>query len=366
MWEHRYLYKARSFAGTATTETFDLPERGKLSALLFVPLWTNAVGGDNSLNVTEMFTKIEIVHRGSEVVKSLTGKQAVGVAATRGYHYHDLQVSHKATGTQQVIIPLLFGRYLLDAEFGLDLAQLSNPQLKLTYNYAYGTSNDASGAFSGTAGTFDLEMVFAPDTQPFAHYLKTSEVYTWTPTAGATEIVDLPRGKPWARVFVQSVDNDYPIWNSIEEITLNLETGRLKPWNVKTVSLVVQNMRQFGPFVNYAYWGFPNQASILYDPMVGYVVGLYPNTAEAAGHGPMVYGRLYANRKTIYVEAANEAGECSLGGGAVGNLLCLPFDVPAIGDALQSGQFSRIELECAANSAASSPGESAVILEEIV
>ncbi|MCJ7828424.1 MAG: hypothetical protein MUP81_01630, partial [Dehalococcoidia bacterium] len=128
IWENRPFLVNNPFAVAPGMLVFDLPTRGKLSALQFEIEWANLAGGENSRNVLDLMANIEIIHRGSEVIKAMSGIQHAGVAWRRGGNIADHFFAGNAGSNQIGVITIPFGRYPYDRLYGLTLDNLVNPQ----------------------------------------------------------------------------------------------------------------------------------------------------------------------------------------------------------------------------------------------
>lgn len=366
LFEIRPLYNNRSFSGTSGDDTIDLPKTGKVSAMIIEPSWANAAGGDNTLNILELLTKIEVVHRGSEIIKSLDGLQAAGIAWRRQKHYPFRWYMGNASSTQRGSIMLLFGRYLGDPMFGLDMARLSNPQLRLTWNYAYGTSGDTSGAFSGTAGTYDVLMVYAPDRMSYQGYIKSSELYNWTIAASATERVELPIQNRIARIYLENNCADRSADYNIASVVLNLDSGAHKPIDLEMEQLMLLDTMLFGsPRVD-RYFASLNDTTLdilsLFDKPWKSQVETQGGTATCHNLAQGIYDPtidLVASAATIESKVIEE-------GHGFGRLYTIAFDMVSIEDALNSRDYGRIELEVEAASAVGTSPTGRVLLDELV
>lgn len=365
-WDNRPLVDSETFSGTSGSVTKDLPVTGKLSGLIVEPKWANAAGGDNTLNPLELLTLIEVVHRGSERIKSFSGLQAAGVAWRRGKEYPFLRKLCNASSEQEGRIVIPFGRWLFDPEYGLDLSRLLNPQIKLEWNYAYGTSGDAAGGFAASAGSFTIRLMMAPDELPFSHYIKTTKVDEWTIAASATKRVDLPAAYPWPRLYLYHSCADRHLEYNVASVVLNIETGALKPIDIETRELAADDLSFFGAPTVDSYLAHVNDASLdvrsLFDS---------PWTSKVETQGGTATCHNIAQGltdPTIDVNASAAGIESHLyeHGKGFGRLYAIPFDLRGIEDSLISGDFGKIELEVEGSSAVGTSPVGAVILEELI
>jgi hypothetical protein len=366
MWENRPLVDSVAFSGLTGTVTLDLPRLGKLAALIIEPYWANASGGDNTLNVLELLTKIEVLHRGSERVKSFNGLQAAGIAWRRGKESPFLRKLGNASSdsTGRIVIP--FGRHMYDDLYGLDLQRLTNPQLQLTWDYAYGTSGDTSGGFAASAGHYTVRMILAPDEVPYDHYLKTTKVYTWTIAASGIEPVTLPIEKPWPRLYLYHDCADRSLEYNVASVVLNIDNGTMKPIDLDQYQLGEDDRALFGAPRVVTYFAQVNDTTLdvrsLFDQPWESEVETQGGTATCHNIAQGILDPTI----DIVASAAGIENKLIETGKGFGRLYTIPFDVRGIEDSLVSSNYGRIQLEVTAGSAVGTSPSGSLILEEII
>lgn len=366
IWEIRELFDAETFSGISGSLTEDLPVNGQLSALILELYWANAAGGDNTLNILELLTKLEIVHRGSEVIKSVEGLQAAGIAFRRGGEYPFLWKMGNAGSTQESRLVIPFGQFLGDPDLGLNLGALSNPKIKMEWNNAYATSGDTSGAFSATPGHWSLRGVFAPDGITYSKYIKTSEIEEKTLTANTKPKFDLPVGKPWPRIYLYHHCADRSLQYNVDEVVLNVENGSWKPIVLEVKELVYDDFSLFGAPRVCTYFVSLNDTTLdirsLFDCPWRSEVETQGGTATCHN---LAQGIL---DPTIDLVASATGIESKLieDGQGFGRIYAIPFDRVDIAHAFQSGRYGKVELEVDVSSAIGTTPALTVILEEIM
>jgi hypothetical protein len=105
--------------------------------------------------------------------------------------------------TYQCFVP--FGLKLYDEEFGLDLAKLRAPKLRVDIDLTAVRAAGATGFVTGT-GRFSCVLLLndGADTPSPASFLKSSEVQRWTTAASGDEVMTPPMDGPWARLIVRA------------------------------------------------------------------------------------------------------------------------------------------------------------------
>jgi hypothetical protein len=365
-WENRPLVDSETLSGVTGSDQKDLPPNGMLSGLIVEPYWENAAGGDNTLNVLELLTLIEVVHRGSERIKSFNGLQAAGVAWRRGHEYPFLWNMGNAGSQSEGRIVIPFGRHLYDTEYGLDLSTVKNPQIRYEWNYAYGTSGDTSGGFSSSAGKISIRAILARDGASFSHYIRTTKVDEWTIAASATEAVDLPVEKPWPRLYLWHNCADRCLEYDVAKVTLNVETGAQKPIVLEGRQLAAEDFSIFGSPSIVKYFASLNDTTLdvrsLFDMPWESEVETQGGTATCHNLAQGIYDPtidLVASAATIESKLIEK-------GRGFGRLYAIPFDLEGIEAALVTRDIGKLQLEVEAASAVGTSPKGAVILEEIV
>lgn len=366
IWEIRELFDAETFSGTSGSTTEDLPVEGQLSALILEVYWTNAAGGDNTLNILELITKLEVVHRGSEVIKSLEGLQAAGIAWRRGGEYPYFWKMGNASSTQESRVVIPFGQFIGDPEFGLNLNALANPKLKLEWNNAYATSGDTSGGFHATVGNWSLRGIFAPDGITYSKYIKASEIEEKTLTANTKPKYDLPVGQPWPRLYIYHDCADRSIQYNVEEVVLNVNNGAWKPITLEVKELVYDDLALFGAPRLCTYFASANDTTLdirsVFDCPWRSEVETQGGTATCHNLAQGIYDPtidLVASAATIESKLIED-------GQGFGRIYAVPFDRVDIAHAFDSGRYGKVELEVDVASAIGTTPAVTVILEEIM
>lgn len=366
IWEIRELFDSETFSGISGSVTKDLPVRGQLSALILEVYWANAAGGDNTLNILELLTKLEIVHKGSEIIKSLTGIQAAGIAWRRGREYPFHWNMGNAGSTQEARIVIPFGQFVGDPDFGLDLERLANPKIKLEWNNAYGTSGDTSGAFSATPGHWSLLGVFAPDRISYSRWIKTSEVEEKTLTANTKPKYNLPVEKDWLRLYLYHNCADRSLQYNLDEIVLDVDNGSWKPIVLEAKELVYNDFSLFGSPRICKYFVSLNDTTLdirsLFDCPWRSECETQGGTAT---HHNIAQG-IYDPTIDLIASATSIESKVIEDGQGFGRIYAVAFDMQSAEDAFPSGDFGRVELLADVASAVGTTPKLSVILEEII
>ena len=229
-WQMEYLREGAAMARNSTFR-LDLPENGMLSALQLRIEGTAESGAfatTFNYRVCDFIDKIEIIGNGSTVIKSLTGNV---LQALQFFDTGIASLDYTSTygqATARFNVMLLFGRYLYDQMFGLDLSQWNNVEIRIT--------NSATSTYYSADFTVALLGYWLRDGGGFANYLRTEEWQKWTTVSDETKYLELPTENKIRRVIFQCIppydsgDNTFNtgMWNLIDDLEVSLKTGVLR------------------------------------------------------------------------------------------------------------------------------------------
>ena len=230
-WQREVL---RSGVGMTFNQTYelDLPKTGILGSLvLYIRSQENGeiFGTARKWRLLDYISKVEVMADGSTIIKSYDGRQALASA------YHDdlvLATSMWRTFSNvnhRQVIPLHFGRKLMDEEYALDLARFNQVTLKVT--------NDATSTQFVTDVDIDVVAYFLREGNTLPKgYFREEEWRVWAPAAAAIEYNDLPTLLPIRRILLRARPgvNTGPVRNVstmlalMSDIDFTIRTGQTR------------------------------------------------------------------------------------------------------------------------------------------
>jgi len=249
--QHRYLVETKDFVDLSGQLTIDLPNKGLLSGIEMRVWGTNGNSvADPDVWLHDRLTKIELIVNGSKVVKSLTGEQLLAdmLYKKTPLYSHDMKNMNAASCEEFLYINL--GRFYHDLEYMLDLSQVNDPELRITFNFA---------ATSQNGWTNGVAMTDAPNISVICHllrdsdiiprgYIKTSEIYRFTGTVSRKENMTVPRGPVYSNLYVQSWYNAQGIGYLLDKLELNINSDDIIPFRVGATELAAEIARMYGLF----------------------------------------------------------------------------------------------------------------------
>ncbi len=215
---------------TAGTKSIDINIADPISRLLILIELTNN-GYAPTGHPVWAAKKIDLVD-GSEIICSLEGFQAQAAAFyTYGRQDHS-EMNYEDNAVMRAAISIPFGRYLYDEDLALDPARFKNLALKIQHDYALGGCSPDGAELSVFADVFDQKQI-----SPMG-YLMTKEHYSYTPTAGAAEAIDLPTDHPIKFLMPIAGNNNEEPDIQFELIKVDEDNDKRRPFELKCMTAI--------------------------------------------------------------------------------------------------------------------------------
>lgn len=228
IWIPEYLTKNKTEASNDQTLYIDLPEKEQISFLQIEISVQNAAAAMLLRTIMDIIDKIEIIADGVKTIYNLEPEIAsyIQFVTQNGlYPNHGFNYTPNARQTLELIIP--FGRYLFDEEYMLDTGLYDSVQLRIPYTL---------DATYDTLATFRHSIVMWRPLEKLAPvgFIRNRAVQKETTTA-AVQTIDhkLPMTYPWRYLGVRVEDTDQNITTDITNIKLNVDEGRLVPFDLR-------------------------------------------------------------------------------------------------------------------------------------
>jgi len=247
----RPLEDTKRFAATSGLDIIELPNKGHLSGIE-MRVWgtagTNAAKPDVWLH--NRITKVELVVNGSKVVKSISGDQILAdmLYKRTPLHSHDMKNMSGASCEEFFYINL--GRHYHDFDYMLDLGKVTDPELRITYDFTLTSQNGwTNGVAMSTAPdrTTVLHLLRDAPSEPKG-YIKTSEISRFTGAASKKENMRIPRGPMYSNLYLQSYYVAQGIGYLLDKVELNFNNDALIPIRVGPSELAAEILRMYGLF----------------------------------------------------------------------------------------------------------------------
>lgn len=200
------------------TKTIDINVVDPITEILINFKVKNTTSAVDDTPAQEVIDKIELVD-GGQVYMSMTGEEAVAVAAYNLGRYPGCWMDEGANAEQRCFIPIHFGRFFGDTEFGLDLDRLINPQLKITY------AKDDDHVTNMNTLEIMATLMQGAGRPPKCLCVKTVE--SWITAAEGVHPIDMPVDRPWRRLFARTYEDGVWIGNQWAKFKLDCDLGQL-------------------------------------------------------------------------------------------------------------------------------------------
>lgn len=252
--QKRYLQEGLTFVGNTGLMTIDLPNKGLLSCIEFRVKSTTGVMTFECNNwIHDAIEKVELIVNGSQVVKSLTGEQILALNYYDGTAVDLTKFYNVTSGAQRENFFINLGRWFHDMEYMLDLGRVTDPELRITYDFTKTTAAQLHGwgngfAFAGPHQIWIIPHILRESAVAPLGYIKTSECHRFTSKGSLKYNMTIPRGPLYCGLYLQSWYYEEGLGGNIEHIELNLDNDRLIPFRMDEMEFFADIYRKYGEF----------------------------------------------------------------------------------------------------------------------
>jgi hypothetical protein len=246
-WQHEFL-RVGATMPQSQTYRIDLPKTGLLSGLLLkveAASVSAAFASGGNWRLLDYLTTIEVIGNGATVIKSLQAKHLHYLNWLRQGIVVPSNWRNYATNTQREYIPILFGRYLFDKDFGLDLSKWDNVELRVT--------NTTTTSTHGADPSVNILQYFLRDAPgSFKGYLRAETWREWTTVADETKYFLLPTEFPISSILLRALPDtttgmsDTGWGNLMYDIDLSIGGGTKRLYKGGLTELAVTNFLDKG------------------------------------------------------------------------------------------------------------------------
>lgn len=326
--------KSWSSVTSSDTQRLELPNSGIISA---IELRVNNVRDATVRTATtvvqhlaEALTKIEIIETGQKIIKSLDGTVllAHNLRDFKTPVYNQYREDAGQHNTQYFY--LLFGRYIMDREYGLDLGRHKDVRLEIQHAF----SETASIGWDDDSG--DIEVYIwrwiGTDLAPRG-YFKTSEKYHYTASGTAGEVrKELPCLNPYRRIMIRTFLTSKTIGACITELSLIANDGAYKPFYGlagSKMSAHDQAVHGLVEFFGGRTLGYTGSVSPLTESFISYPEEALCHPMNASNAHRMAITGWSGGRLIVTKEGTgNLLGQLIVRGKGYQYVSSIPFDIP--------------------------------------
>ncbi len=228
---------------TAASETIDINVSDVISRIgIILELVNNGTNPTN--HPLAAIPKVEVID-GSAVIASMTGYgcQAMSYYGSGKMPHNELNYEDNAYA--RCYVPLEFGRWLFDTEFGLDPKRFKNLQLRITHDYSLGGCSPDGATLRVIADMFDQKSA-----NP-GGYMLNKEIFSFTPAAGTEEPILLPLDNTIRKIIMMNVNDNEEPDIQFETVLVSEEDGKRIVFDGLTLDLIRDESMRFGQFQEY-------------------------------------------------------------------------------------------------------------------
>jgi hypothetical protein len=233
-----YLVKNKALSADSGTIYVDLPLNEQISALVFEFNCNKTSTADHTNPVFDQLGKIEVLLDGSKTAFSAE----VEVGSILAWLTSGQIPPHepRERGTAEVCLPIYFGRWPRDEQYGLDTSGYKSAQLQVSYNM------DTTDWATGTC-TYTVYYLRPVERVSWQGFVRSRTIHLLTSSGSAsTEYIELPHGLPWLRVGIRNFDIDQYIYNDITAVKFTVDDGRVDLMTADTDDLININRERYG------------------------------------------------------------------------------------------------------------------------
>jgi len=377
-----YILKEKTLPSDAQTYIQELPESGVISRLDVKFAATNGATSNRGNTIQQVVSKIEIIANGSEVLYSATGQEIVRLAWLHSKKYPSSNLDERGGEVQYMTFPIMFGRFLGDEEYGLDLARFTSVDIRITYDLEAVRATGATGFVSGST-VLSIIAYRAPKGQAVApdKYIRTTEIKTFTSAASGVEIVELPIKYKYRGIGVYCYEAGVADNVDIISVKLDLNKGERILFTSEWDHLQEENAKMYDINPQVKIVSFSSNDDTL-ETWTGTCLEVQVHsrqTADIAGDvfyhakvdsisgGVLTFDcvavDVTAGAEDLTSDTTDRVIDILAKGIGVGNFVYIPTSLKAdLTDALDSTQYDQIDLHLEQGGAGATVG---VVLEEI-
>lgn len=237
-WQKVYLERRTAEPATSTYGTVqtDLPEQDFITSLNITPYNTSYATTVNSGLIPSFLSvkNIEVVD-GANIIQSLSGAEAQAEQFYRG-GTNPCPMRFEGCGMENFDeFYMRFGRYDGDPELMLDCNQLTNPQVKLTYDYVTTVYDGLTYTCPTTPNflwTVLADVLRGPPEGAPRGFIRSRRIYDYHQAVSATEYIDIPRTEPIYGIMMRGGYIGKNLKDDFSQVKLNINNDEWVPFNI--------------------------------------------------------------------------------------------------------------------------------------
>ena len=236
-----YIKKEVAYTATSGTIYFDLPKDAKISMLMLELSLTRDTTRDADMAILQAIDKIHVLLDGSKVAYSMQPEVASFDYLIRAGENPPHKLSTLKTDKDIMRLPILFGRYPYDEEFGLDTGLYGTVAVEIEY------SPDTT-AYDETSLVLTAWIAVPVEPASYRGFIRARVIEDKaTPTASSVHTTDFPSTYPLLAAFCRIYDLDQWMHTSITDLDFQADQGRHRIFDGRIEDLFTLNDLMLGP-----------------------------------------------------------------------------------------------------------------------
>lgn len=345
LYRQTYL-ESRTVLGDSGERTTDVNVLDPITVLGVEFRCANGATSNIKNLMADCISAIEVID-GSDVLYSLDGHEALGLVCPQLNRMPDQLVDEFPGITQNLLVPLMFGRYVGDTELSFDPTRFKNPQVRIKWNLATNQAVGASGFATGGLRYTLLAHVMEGAPAPRG-FLMHKQHYTYT-TAAGVEYIDLPNDYPYRGLLFRGDLAAYALYSVVSSLKLNCDANKYVPFDMRMTDLMRANSMLYGPYSYHHALYVSDDTTVYfilkYDERVGFTMYTIDDTVIRYINDSKGEGKLYMDSAGS-AETSDQVVKAAISGYSPFRTIYIPFgrqDDPA--DWFPAPQFRSVRLE---------------------
>lgn len=240
IWIPEYLKKNVTESNDDQTLYIDLPDKEQITFLQVELYKTNSTTPSETETILDEVERIEVIADGVKTLYNLEPEIASYIHfLTEGGIFPNHSFNYAPSGSQILELIIPFGRFRFDEEYLLDTGLYDSVQLRIPYTL--------SDTYS-SSGTFRTNIVmWRPLERLSSKGIIRSRVIQKETSSGSAETIShkLPMSYPWRFLGVRFEDDDANIGTDVSAVKLNVDEGRLIPFDLNINELMDMEKMRF-------------------------------------------------------------------------------------------------------------------------
>lgn len=231
-----------------SSKSIELDITDPVSALGFEFEAVNGTINNQNNPLSYCIEKIELVD-GADVLASLSFRQAQALQWYKTGKQPFLRLDESPSQGDVIGCMILFGRYLWDKEYALNLAAFKNPKLKITWNLGYTRAVSATTAFATGTLKISAWAKIMDGQSPPGRYLMAKEIESWTGGTSGDKRCNLPLDYTYRMMLLLTYLAGNDIDENISKIKLTSDTDKFIAFERYVKQLDAEMAQRFGSCV---------------------------------------------------------------------------------------------------------------------